>query len=270
MKTSHALIAATLIGCLGCQYELPSRPVLGYEFDDAACSDGVDNDQDQLTDCEDPDCLVGSTHCGEQVPVIPDGRPERGLLCRDQIDNDENGQFDCGDPACREQLENCCVLEFSDEACSDGIDNDQNGFADCEDFSCRQGIFVTVCFEGDRATCSDGRDNDGDGDIDCADSSCSREPTCSDACEGLEEGAEDTLARCTDGCDNDGNGYTDCDDRSCALSQDPAVVQACTPDRGPENTLVAPTAPTTTTTALLTAMTLAAPEPGPSDLGLLR
>ena len=110
MKTSHALIAATLIGCWGCQYELPSRPVLGYEFDDAACSDGVDNDQDQLTDCEDPDCLVGSTHCGEQVPVIPDGRPERGLLCRDQIDNDENGQFDCGDPACREQLENCCVL----------------------------------------------------------------------------------------------------------------------------------------------------------------
>ena len=41
-----------------------------------------------------------------------------------------------------------------------------------------------MCFEGDRATCSDGRDNDGDGDIDCADSSCSREPTCSDACEG--------------------------------------------------------------------------------------
>ena len=101
MKTSHALIAATLIGCWGCQYELPSRPVLGYEFDDAACSDGVDNDQDQLTDCEDPDCLVGSTHCGEQVPVIPDGKAERGLLCRDQIDNDENGQFDCGDPACR-------------------------------------------------------------------------------------------------------------------------------------------------------------------------
>ena len=113
---------------------------------------------------------------------------------------------------------------------------------------------MTVCFEGDRATCSDGRDNDGDGDIDCADSSCSREPTCSDACEGLEEGAEDTLARCTDGCDNDGNGYTDCDDRSCALSQDPAVVQACTPDRIGEHP-AAPTAWTTTTTALLTAMT---------------
>ena len=116
MKTSHALIAATLIGCLGCR-ERP-RPVLGYEFDDAACSDGVDNDQDQdrlrrlIAWLAPP---TAASRCRSSRTA-----PERGLLCRDQIDNDENGQFDCGDPACRERTENCCVLEFSDEACSMG------------------------------------------------------------------------------------------------------------------------------------------------------
>ena len=60
-----------------CSYEMPAAPVLGYEFDDTACSDGVDNDQDQLTDCEDPDCLVVSTHCGQQIPYFPTDAPNK-------------------------------------------------------------------------------------------------------------------------------------------------------------------------------------------------
>ena len=69
---------------VACSYEMPSQPVLGYEFNDAACSDTVDNDQDGLIDCEDPDCLLASTPLWRTQFVLPDGRPETGLLCRDQ------------------------------------------------------------------------------------------------------------------------------------------------------------------------------------------
>ena len=80
------------------------------------CDDGIDNDQDGFTDCDDFDC---------------DGDPAcAGEICDDGIDNDQDGftdcdDFDCdGDPAC------------AGEICDDGIDNDQDGFTDCDDFDC--------------------------------------------------------------------------------------------------------------------------------------
>ena len=46
------------IGIIGlvsaCAFELSPSPVTGYEWDDAACSDGRDNDDDGAIDCEDP------------------------------------------------------------------------------------------------------------------------------------------------------------------------------------------------------------------------
>ncbi|MBI5558885.1 MAG: hypothetical protein HY885_14760 [Deltaproteobacteria bacterium] len=54
------------------------------------CSDGLDNDGDNLTDCADPDCL-GISSCG----------PEGALkTCSDHIDNDGDGLTDCADPGC--------------------------------------------------------------------------------------------------------------------------------------------------------------------------
>ena len=186
------MVALTVMsaGLIGCEYVLPTRPVLGYETDDGVCSDGRDNDEDGLIDCDDPDCVFGSTQCGEDVPLIPNLEPEEGITCHDQIDNDDNGQFDCGDPACNAVLENCCSREFSDETCSDGLDNDGNGYVDCEDFGCRNDPFgfVTVC------------DTFSSGGSDCV-------PT--------GAGTETTLAECSDGLDNDCNGYTDCDDFAC-------------------------------------------------------
>jgi len=51
------------------------------------CEDGIDNDSDGQTDCDDPDCN-GKDICS----------PES--LCSDGIDNDSNGATDCDDPGC--------------------------------------------------------------------------------------------------------------------------------------------------------------------------
>jgi hypothetical protein len=77
---------------------------------DEDCGDGVDNDQDGLTDCEDEDCL---DECIED--------------CGDGIDNDQDGLTDCEDEDCLE----ACI-----EDCTDQTDNDQDGFADCDDDEC--------------------------------------------------------------------------------------------------------------------------------------
>ena len=230
---ARALTALPLltVAFLSCNYTSPSRPVFGYENNDQACSDGIDNDNDGLIDCEDPDCIWHSSQCGEIVPPYPPNPVKENTveLCHDGIDNDGNGQFDCGDANCKAILENCCSNEFTNALCSDGIDNDQNGFTDCQDFSCSHGMYVTVCKgsqqvtpENTPALCRDGIDNDGNGKTDCRDPSCAS----LDVCKG-DGSPEDTLAKCSDGIDNDGNGYIDCADYSCSKSTDPAIAAYC-------------------------------------------
>ena len=50
------------------------------------CSDGIDNDGDGFTDCEDADC-EGDSDCALEI-------------CNDGIDNDEDGFTDCDDADC--------------------------------------------------------------------------------------------------------------------------------------------------------------------------
>lgn len=107
------------------------------------CDDGIDNDKDNLIDCEDIDC-VGDPACVE--------------VCDDGIDNDGDGRVDCDDSDCDGDAS--CV-----EICNDGIDNDGDGLVDCEDGDCAgSGYCVEIC--------TDGIDNDGDGLIDCVDDEC--------------------------------------------------------------------------------------------------
>ncbi|MEQ8979775.1 MAG: hypothetical protein RL846_17690, partial [Deltaproteobacteria bacterium] len=109
----RALVAALLL-VAACRYEKPLSPVLGYERDDIACSDGIDNDRDGLTDCDDGDCLEVAGHCGDIIPLAPFFERENDLLvCRDNIDNDDNGQFYCGDRKCQAIPEACCNTEFT-------------------------------------------------------------------------------------------------------------------------------------------------------------
>ena len=78
------------------------------EGDDAACSDGMDNDNDGYVDCEDYSCSRNPdvTVCGPRDP------------------------------------------EDTDATCSDGIDNDNDGYTDCMDYDCSRSDTVTVCAEG--------------------------------------------------------------------------------------------------------------------------
>lgn len=136
------------------------------------CSDGLDNDQDGLVDCDDFNCdQVGC------CMVMGDESSDK--YCDDGCDNDGDGYTDCKDHSCSKGASvTVCKTptkqpEDTVAACSDGLDNDWNGYFDCEDFSCSQSAQVTFC-EGNDVTCSDKIDNDGNGYVDCGDFSCSR------------------------------------------------------------------------------------------------
>ena len=236
------LLAAvsTVVGAWGCnvgpfEFTRPTSAPYGYETSDQSCNDGLDNDQDGLTDCDDPDCIYETGHCGEIIPAIPYWQPENSYnLCIDQVDNDDDGQFDCGDRKCQSIPEVCCSREFTNEQCKDGVDNDANGYTDCEDFGCRNGIFVTVCVENTDVLCDNKKDDDGDGYTDCLDANCAKATACGGSGLGGAappqkgvDGPETSLEACSDGYDNDGNTYVDCADFSCTKSADPAAVAYC-------------------------------------------
>jgi uncharacterized repeat protein (TIGR01451 family) len=96
----------------------PEGPLLSFE--NQTCFDGIDNDQDGLTDSDDPDCAP---------PEGPFGSP----ACSDGIDNDNDGLTDSDDPG-------CAAVEgpFGSRACSDGIDNDNDGLIDADDPGCQE------------------------------------------------------------------------------------------------------------------------------------
>ncbi|MBI2560020.1 MAG: hypothetical protein HYW14_02675 [Planctomycetes bacterium] len=130
------------------------------------CNDGVDNDCDELIDCNDPDCR----------------HPEN---CTNGVDDDCDNLVDCNDPDCQIDKDNdgCfappCGNDCDDnnsrrcpnftENCSDGVDNDCDSLIDCLDDDC------PPCPE---EICYDGVDNDGDGLVDCSDPDCCDDPNC--------------------------------------------------------------------------------------------
>ncbi len=180
---------------------------------ETACDDGQDNDGDGFTDCQDKDCRAQ----GGCVENTPD-------LCSDSQDNDGDGLTDCDDPGCRLQpavlaAGTCDQEETGDDACGDSVDNDNDGFTDCEDWSCLYNPDVTVCEdaqEDTQAECTDSVDNDNDSYTDCQDFSCQYAGVCADV--------ESTDAQCSDNADNDNDGFTDCEDWSCQKSM---VVTVC-------------------------------------------
>jgi hypothetical protein len=96
-----------------------------YEGDDPGeCSDGADNDQDGLFDCDDDDC-AGSPDCDGVDTDEPDdtGADDTGEVPSD-LDNDgysvEDGDCDDDDGA---------VHPGAEEVCGDGVDNDCDGAA---------------------------------------------------------------------------------------------------------------------------------------------
>jgi len=92
------------------------------ERDESTCNDGIDNDNDGLTDMDDPGCLADPTN---------ESNPNK--QCDNGQDDDGDGKIDykidgSGDPQCENPLDN---NEGNGIAlCSDGIDNDKDGRTD--------------------------------------------------------------------------------------------------------------------------------------------
>jgi cysteine-rich repeat protein len=156
------------------------KPDASGEEANLQCDDGVDNDEDGLTDCADPSC-EDSTSCGDEI-------------CDDNTDNDSDERIDCADSDCNDDTH--CNEAGS---CTDNEDNDNDNLTDCDDSDC---INDTHCEEFG-AECSDGIDNDEDGAADCKDSDCAHNSNCRE------------LGFCNDKVDNDGDGFIDCADSDC-------------------------------------------------------
>ena len=116
------------------------------ETTDALCSDGVDNDGNGFSDCNDFSCCKkgvpgpGITVCAAGTCIGPGKTSADGGTVKDAGTT--------GDMAGTKGPK-----ETTDVLCSDGIDNDGNGYTDCNDFSCcsKAGVpapGVTVCAAG--------------------------------------------------------------------------------------------------------------------------
>ncbi len=147
------------------------------------CGNGADDDRDGLADCDDPDCA-------ENPRCVPESD------CDDGRDNDRDGVTDCDDADCAR--DSACATPA--ERCGNGVDDDRDGLADCDDPDCAENPRCVP-----ESSCDDGRDNDRDGATDCDDADCARDSACAPPAE-----------RCGDGVDNDLDGLVDCDDPDCA------------------------------------------------------
>ena len=224
------------------------KPLVSVEKDKGEntirlCSDGIDNDDDTLVDCEDNSCHdrgpdgvsgPGATvciACAVDPKECPLGYAENNdYTCSDGKDNDGDGYVDCRDRSCYNTFV-CCPNsqpENTEDACSDGLDNDCNGYVDCNDNACKKSTDPKVkeyCENkvcGDKCAasensiqlCTDGVDNDMNGYIDCKDRNCES----FEVCVRLNE--DDLVEICNDKVDNDLDGRTDCDDPDCEDDQE--------------------------------------------------
>ena len=81
------------------------------------CDDGLDDDRDGLTDCDDSDCATALACATED--------------CDNGLDDDGDGKTDCADSDCATWP--ACLPP---ENCGNGLDDDDDGKTDCADLDC--------------------------------------------------------------------------------------------------------------------------------------
>ena len=144
------------------------------------CTDGIDNDCDNLIDTLDPsaegcpldndgDGYDNTTDCNDNDAAINPGATED---CTDGIDNDCDNLVDTQDPG----AVNCPLTCTDGDVDTYNIEGGECGAVDCDDFDAAVNPAATE-------DCTDGIDNDCDTKVDCADSACIGDPACvADSC----------------------------------------------------------------------------------------
>lgn len=117
----------------------------------ALCWDRCDNDDDNLIDCEDPEC---EHYCCSEGQV-------EFLACTDGCDNDHDEAIDCEDLDCSGATQ-CTPPPLLEGVCRGTADD-----PDC----CRDERGAETC-------CQNGIDEDDDGAFDCADAECAPTSFC--------------------------------------------------------------------------------------------
>lgn len=135
------------------------------------CDNGIDDDGDRATDCQDSDCAAA-----------PGCSPAPVEICDNNLDDDGDVAIDCLDPDCAEVcVEICgngvdddfdCEVDEDCEDCTNGVDDNGDTLIDCDDPTCAGN---PICPSED---CTNGVDDDGDLLADCADPSCASHPAC--------------------------------------------------------------------------------------------
>jgi len=98
-----------------------SKPKQQYEAAFAAptetsCTDGVDNDDDGLVDCADPDCACD-----------PACAPPTETSCSDGVDNDCDGLVDCDDPDCVSLCALLVPVDIKPRSCPNPLNVNERG-----------------------------------------------------------------------------------------------------------------------------------------------
>ena len=129
-------------------------PDLGAAFPED-CHNGVDDNGNNLIDCDDAQC--------ERTTIC---LPE---ICDNNVDDNGDQKIDCEDPKCRR------ATVCQPENCIDGMDNNDNGLTDCQDPQCADYIACQP------EICDDGNDNNDNGLTDCEDPGCEQHSACQPA-----------------------------------------------------------------------------------------
>ena len=201
------------------------------------CDDGVDNDCNSRTDCQDFSCRNDpwcAADGGGRDGGVRDGGRDSGFdsgddsgldsgvdacpgtaeVCNNGTDDDCNGLIDCQDPACGSDLG--CTCRGTPESCTNGRDDNCNGLVDCVDPACYANPACNCTGRTPQPEiCNDHVDNDCNGKTDCQDSACFANAACSNCHPEI----------CTDTVDNDCNGLIDCADPACAFAPNCAPTQ---------------------------------------------
>ncbi len=206
---------------------------------EGVCNNSVDDDNDALVDCADPDCKSDPT-CGEKaeqdeekdgVANINDNCPlvfnpdqldtdGDGLgnlcdphedACKNFLTDDLDAKVDCDDSDCAAAI--ACAAPAADDdgdGVSNGTDNCPNVANPLQEDT--DGDNIGDACDKNEGNCNDGKDNDSDGKIDCKDEDCQKDVVCQKpTADGDGDGVENALDNCPfaknpDQADTDGDG----------------------------------------------------------------